>query len=98
MPRVFFSGFEHLRKDREHLNRINVFPVPDGDTGNNMVSTLLQVAQDLRPSRSVHATFRTMADAAISGARGNSGMIVAQYAYRAIENPAEGTIITVLRH
>lgn len=123
----FFSGFEQLRKYREHLNRINVFPVPDGDTGNNMVSTLLNVSQELRPARSVHDTFRTMADAAISGARGNSGMIVAQfiygiyrevgerarlttaefslalknavqYAYRAIDNPAEGTIITVLRH
>lgn len=123
----FFSGFERLRKEREHLNRINVFPVPDGDTGNNMVSTLSQIARDLRPSRSVHATFRAMADSAISGARGNSGMIVAQfiygiyrevgerarlstaefslalrnavhYAYRAIENPAEGTIITVLRN
>lgn len=123
----FFSGFEHLRKSREHINRINVFPVPDGDTGNNMVSTLSQVAQEMRPSRSVHVTFRSMADAAISGARGNSGMIVAQfiygiyrevgerarlttvefslalknavqYAYRAIENPAEGTMISVLRH
>ena len=70
---------------RDELNRINVFPVPDGDTGTNMCLTLRAVAQALRdlgvrdaPLLLPHVA-ETMAQASVRGARGNSGMLLSQF-------------------
>lgn len=66
---------------QENLNGINVFPVPDGDTGTNLASTLVSAveqAQRVR-SRSVGAVSRALADGALFGACGNSGAILAQF-------------------
>jgi DegV family protein with EDD domain len=71
---------------RDELNRINVFPVPDGDTGTNMCLTLRAVARALRDITggsaaplSLPFVAETMAQASVRGARGNSGMMLSQF-------------------
>jgi DegV family protein with EDD domain len=122
----FVSGYESVLAHKKHINDINVFPVADGDTGNNMASTFFSITQIPQVSRSAARTLADVADRALSGARGNSGIIIAQFlnglaaecagcetlsarefgsalknasasAYRAVEHPREGTLITVLR-
>jgi len=78
---AFLAGGKAIIKDFAYLNRINVFPVPDGDTGTNLASTMKAIAEQARPSRSVRDSLRSIADAALTGARGNSGLIFAQYIY-----------------
>lgn len=122
----FLSGAQEVIKNKNSLNEINVFPVADGDTGSNLSSTMHAIIMDAKISGSVKETMNSIADAALTGARGNSGIIIAQYingiflslmddemitissfaetvknavpyAYQAISNPVEGTIITVIR-
>ena len=66
---------------RDELNRINVFPVPDGDTGTNFSLTLRSVASAVRRLRGapLPAVTRAMVDGGIVGARGNSGMLLSQF-------------------
>ncbi|RFT16565.1 MAG: Dihydroxyacetone kinase family protein [Candidatus Saccharicenans subterraneus] len=78
---AFLAGGKAIIKDFAYLNRINVFPVPDGDTGTNLASTMKAIAEQARPSRSIKESLRSIADAALTGARGNSGLIFAQYIY-----------------
>ncbi len=75
------AGIRRLIACQEHLNKINVFPVPDGDTGTNMTLTMGAVLSALREHPSAHAgqVVTAVADAAIDGARGNSGAILAQF-------------------
>jgi DegV family protein with EDD domain len=123
---AFLSGYIQISSQREKMNRINVFPVQDGDTGSNMVGTLKTVAIRLRTCRSAGMLLERIADLSLEGARGNSGMILSQYlneiarlgsgkaelslcelgdilrrsvdeAYRSVEVPREGTMLSVLR-
>ncbi|HUX50231.1 MAG TPA: DegV family protein [Spirochaetia bacterium] len=64
---------------QDHLNSINVFPVPDGDTGSNLAATLYSMTQVETIPSSAGLTMVAMADAALIGARGNSGIIFAQF-------------------
>jgi DegV family protein with EDD domain len=75
------AGILRLLSRQEHLNKINVFPVPDGDTGTNLALTVHAVLGSLRKSPDHHAgkTLTRVADAALDGARGNSGAILAQF-------------------
>ncbi|NLY37125.1 MAG: DegV family EDD domain-containing protein [Tissierellia bacterium] len=75
----FVSGALEVIENRKFLNDINVFPVADGDTGNNLASTMNSIIQDAKGLKSAKSTMSLIADAAITGARGNSGIIVAQY-------------------
>ena len=122
----FVSGAQEVIKNKNSLNEINVFPVADGDTGSNLSSTMHAIILEAKISGSVKETMNSIADAALTGARGNSGIIIAQYingiflslmdeetitipsfaetvknavpyAYQAISDPVEGTIITVIR-
>src|SRR5688572_1444975 len=81
LSRLLRAGIQRLLADQEHLNRINVFPVPDGDTGTNLALTLHAVLISLRRDPNDHAgsTLTRVADAALDGARGNSGAILAQF-------------------
>ncbi|MBM0104363.1 DegV family EDD domain-containing protein [Steroidobacter sp. S1-65] len=81
LSRLLRAGIQRLLADREHLNRINVFPVADGDTGTNMALTMSAVLTSLRRAADDHAgtTLARAADAALDGARGNSGAILAQF-------------------
>ncbi|MDT8438455.1 MAG: DegV family protein [Wenzhouxiangellaceae bacterium] len=78
---ALLAGIAHVRTRRELLNKINVFPVPDGDTGTNLMFTLNSVGQSLSRARGrrIGELFEQIADAALDGARGNSGAIMAQY-------------------
>jgi DegV family protein with EDD domain len=75
------AGIFRLLSQQEHLNKINVFPVPDGDTGTNLALTVHAVLGALRKWPDTHAgkTLTRVADAALDGARGNSGAILAQF-------------------
>jgi DAK2 domain fusion protein YloV len=76
-----FAASEWVAAGREEINRINVFPVPDGDTGTNLSLTLRSVADALQAlgDAPLPVTARTMARAAVLGARGNSGMMLANF-------------------
>jgi DegV family protein with EDD domain len=78
---AFVVGGNAVIQDRDYLNKINVFPVPDSDTGTNMASTMRSIAEGAIHSRSAEATMRSIVDSALSGARGNSGLIFAQFLY-----------------
>jgi DAK2 domain fusion protein YloV len=117
-----------LRLHQASINRLNVYPVPDGDTGTNMALTVQSVAEALADADGTDLA--SVADAislgSLMGARGNSGVILSQIlrgiadavrgsagvdgpvvvdglrrasegAYRAVETPVEGTILTVVR-
>ena len=75
------AGIYRLFQKTDHLNKINVFPVPDGDTGTNMAMTLAAVlaALDRGPATDAGRVLTRAADAALDGARGNSGAILAQF-------------------
>jgi len=75
------AGILRVLSRQEHLNKINVFPVPDGDTGTNLALTVSAVLGALRKWHDTHAgkTLTRVADAALDGARGNSGAILAQF-------------------
>jgi len=78
---AFLAGGRAVIRDQQDLNRINVFPVPDSDTGTNLASTMRSIAERSRAFRSAHHTLGSIADAALTGARGNSGLIFAQFVY-----------------
>jgi DegV family protein with EDD domain len=75
------TGIHRLISREEVINKINVFPVPDGDTGTNLALTLQAVLAALRQGPEPHAgaLLTRVADAALDGARGNSGAILAQF-------------------
>ena len=80
LHRGLMAGIRRLLARQTYLNKINVFPVPDGDTGTNMGFTLLTIVDQPGAAQS-HAgrTAVAIADAALDGARGNSGVILAQF-------------------
>jgi DegV family protein with EDD domain len=75
------TGIHRLISREEVINKINVFPVPDGDTGTNLALTMQAVLVALRAGPEPHAgqLLTRVADAALDGARGNSGAILAQF-------------------
>jgi len=81
LNRALKAGISFLVADRIRLNRINVYPVPDGDTGTNMTFTCGAIASVLKEKPDSHAgnLLLRVADAALDGARGNSGAILAQF-------------------
>ena len=78
------NGTTALEFYKDHINRINVFPVPDGDTGSNMLATLTsglpinKEDQDIT-QQSLGLTLRNIADGCFWGARGNSGVLLSQF-------------------
>lgn len=76
---AFLAGGDAVIRDKDYLNKINVYPVPDADTGTNLASTLHSIAQGAKHGKSLRETMRSIADAALMGARGNSGLIFAQF-------------------
>lgn len=76
--RLVTAGARWVVAHREELNRINVFPVVDGDTGTNMAATLRAVARSIRDAgqASLPVTAKAAAEGCLMGARGNSGMIL----------------------
>jgi fatty acid kinase len=67
-----------VRAHQEELNRLNVYPVPDGDTGTNMALTLESVGHELQQSESMAEVCQAISRGSLMGARGNSGVILSQ--------------------
>ena len=80
LGRMFLSGAKNLEAKKEWINELNVFPVPDGDTGTNMTLTIMAAASEV--SALSNPTMKTLAKAissgSLRGARGNSGVILSQ--------------------
>jgi DAK2 domain fusion protein YloV len=125
---MFATATAWLERHVEAINAINVFPVPDGDTGTNMYLTMRSTLEEAYgvDSDGVGAVLGAMSKGALMGARGNSGVILSQIirglasaaqerqhldaqglaaglveaaaiAYKAVSQPVEGTILTVMR-
>ncbi len=92
---IFVSGANKILENQKLLNKINVFPVPDADTGTNLASTLRAVIDNARPSDSYKVTANSIAVAALNGARGNSGVIFAQFLYGMSIEANEAKHITI---
>ncbi|OQX63263.1 MAG: hypothetical protein B6I38_01400 [Anaerolineaceae bacterium 4572_5.1] len=88
------AGLTWLRTNQEAVNALNVFPVPDGDTGTNMVLTLQAAYDEMNTSSSdsVGDLSRDLAQGALMGARGNSGVILSQI-WRGFANNLSGVAI-----
>src|SRR5689334_22375396 len=77
--RAVVSTFRDLlRSHQEAVNRLNVYPVPDGDTGTNMALTLESVVTALNGADDMPATCKAISHGSLMGARGNSGVILSQ--------------------
>lgn len=78
---LFLAGSKKVIEYQQELNNINLFPVPDGDTGTNIASTMQYIIENAKPDHSFKATADAIAAAALDGSRGNSGAIFAQFLY-----------------
>ncbi len=76
---AILTGAAQTRERQDELNRINVFPVVDNDTGSNLAHTMGSIMNQARPHEDVRNTLREIARSALVGARGNSGAIFSQY-------------------
>lgn len=76
---MFANGLAYLKRDEALINDLNVFPVPDGDTGTNMRITLENGLDKAKNSVSIGSFFSSLAEGALFGARGNSGVLLSQY-------------------
>ena len=125
---ALLGSLSWLSANHEEANRLNVFPVPDGDTGTNMLLTLQSAVEDIKDSNAAEVSkiAKLASHGSLMGARGNSGVILSQIfrgfaravegkssltprelaaafeeaanaAYRAVNKPTEGTILTVAR-
>lgn len=81
LQRCIVSGIRNVINSQSYLNKINVFPVADGDTGTNMALTLSAILEGVynRHFMDIPQLLDTVADCALNGARGNSGTILAQF-------------------
>jgi len=81
LHRAIQAGVNHVITRKDYLNKINVFPVPDGDTGTNMAFTLATISEETKSNNNkrVSKVADAIADASLNGARGNSGSILAQF-------------------
>src|SRR5713226_8246318 len=75
---VVFRYRDVLRAHQDELNRLNVYPVPDGDTGTNMALTLESVCGELESASGMLEVCRAISHGSLMGARGNSGVILSQ--------------------
>ena len=77
---MFLAGAKNLERSRDWINELNVFPVPDGDTGTNMSMTIMAAADEVRALEDVTMAklCKAMSSGSLRGARGNSGVILSQ--------------------
>lgn len=75
----FILGAKYVIREKDQLNAINVFPVADGDTGSNLASLMKSILLKSKMGNTIHDTLTSISNAALFGARGNSGIIFAEY-------------------
>lgn len=92
---AFIAGGNQILQNQVEINRINIFPVNDKDTGTNLASTIRSVIDNIKPHKSYKTTVNNIADAALIGARGNSGVIFAQFLHGLSRETINKSIITL---
>ena len=97
LQKAFLAGAKSIEARKEYINELNVFPVPDGDTGTNMTLTIMSAAKEV--SQIENPTIATLAKAissgSLRGARGNSGVILSQLFRGFTKEIAEYDVINV---
>ena len=80
LKNAFLAGANNLNAKKEWINELNVFPVPDGDTGTNMTMTIMSAAREVAAigAPTLENVAKAMASGSLRGARGNSGVILSQ--------------------
>ena len=80
VARMFLAGAKNLEAKKEWINQLNVFPVPDGDTGTNMTMTIMAAAKEVQEcdKNDMAAVCKAISSGSLRGARGNSGVILSQ--------------------
>ena len=80
LQKMFLAGAANLEAKKEYINELNVFPVPDGDTGTNMTLTIMSAAKEVRALENpdMVSTAKAISSGSLRGARGNSGVILSQ--------------------
>ncbi len=92
---AFIAGGNKILENQAKLNSINVFPVKDNDTGTNLASTIRAIFDNIEPNKSYKTTVNNIAEAALIGARGNSGVIFAQFLFGMSKETLDKSNITV---
>ena len=80
LTKMFLSGAANLEAKKEFINELNVFPVPDGDTGTNMTLTIMSAAKEVSSlaKADMDSVAKAISSGSLRGARGNSGVILSQ--------------------
>ena len=83
LAKLFLAGAKNLENNKEWINELNVFPVPDGDTGTNMTLTIMSAAKEVAALRDMgdidmQSLCKAISSGSLRGARGNSGVILSQ--------------------
>ena len=80
LSKMFLAGAKNLESKKEWINELNVFPVPDGDTGTNMSMTIMSAAKEVYTleNPSMEQLAKAISSGSLRGARGNSGVILSQ--------------------
>lgn len=79
LSRMFLAGAKNLEAKKEWINELNVFPVPDGDTGTNMTMTIMSAKREVESCKETMSDIaKAMSTGSLRGARGNSGVILSQ--------------------
>ncbi len=80
LTRMFLAGAANLEAKKEFINELNVFPVPDGDTGTNMTLTIMSAAKEVSAleEKDMVSVSKAISSGSLRGARGNSGVILSQ--------------------
>ena len=80
LSRMFLAGAKNLEAKKEWINELNVFPVPDGDTGTNMTMTIMAAAAEVGSlgEPDMESLAKAISSGSLRGARGNSGVILSQ--------------------
>ncbi len=80
LSKMFLAGAKSLEKEKDYINELNVFPVPDGDTGTNMTMTIMSAAKEVYAldNPDMKTLAKAISSGSLRGARGNSGVILSQ--------------------
>lgn len=80
LAKMFLAGAKNLEVKKEWINELNVFPVPDGDTGTNMTLTIMSAVKEVNSLTEVNMynLSKAISSGSLRGARGNSGVILSQ--------------------
>jgi DegV family protein with EDD domain len=95
--KMIFTGGKHIIQSENELNQLNVYPVPDGDTGSNMAALMRYVVAQHYPTDNFGRMLTALADASLIGSCGNSGMILSAFfvGLAKIQHVADKTTLTI---